>query len=118
MFCGLMGITMFASLGLPGLNGFVGEFLIFKGAFALVPWAAVLAVPRWSFTAVHFTVAAPAANGQAMAAANARPLKTVCIRFIWFPCFWGFFILTAMSNIIAGIGINFTRRKDYTQEEF
>ena len=28
---------MFASLGLPGLNGFIGEFLIFKGAFALTP---------------------------------------------------------------------------------
>ena len=28
-----MGIAVFSSLGLPGLNGFVGEFLIFKGAF-------------------------------------------------------------------------------------
>src|SRR5262249_53425239 len=42
VFCGLMGISMFASLGLPGLNGFVGEFLIFKGAFALSGWAAAL----------------------------------------------------------------------------
>jgi len=32
---GLMGIALFSSLGLPGLNGFVGEFLIFKGAFPL-----------------------------------------------------------------------------------
>src|SRR5262249_42676651 len=39
VFCGLMGITLFASLGLPGLNGFVGEFLIFKGSFGLVKWA-------------------------------------------------------------------------------
>ena len=35
VFCGLMGIALFSSLGLPGLNGFVGEFLIFKGAFPL-----------------------------------------------------------------------------------
>src|SRR5947208_11514415 len=28
VFCGLMGIALFSSLGLPGLNGFVGEFLI------------------------------------------------------------------------------------------
>jgi len=41
---GLMGIALFASLGLPGLNGFVGEFLIFKGAFSLVQWAAVISV--------------------------------------------------------------------------
>jgi len=38
VFCGLMGLSMFASLGLPGLNGFAGEFLIFKGAYALA-WA-------------------------------------------------------------------------------
>jgi len=44
VFCGLMGIATFASLGLPGLNGFVGEFLIFKGAFPLAPWAAALAL--------------------------------------------------------------------------
>lgn len=33
---GLFGITMFASLGLPGLAGFVGEFMIFQGSFPLV----------------------------------------------------------------------------------
>ena len=33
---GLMGIALFSSLGLPGLNGFVGEFLIFRGVFPLV----------------------------------------------------------------------------------
>ncbi len=35
VFCGLMGIALFSSLGLPGLNGFVSEFLIFRGAFSL-----------------------------------------------------------------------------------
>ncbi len=34
---------MFSSLGLPGLNGFVGEFLIFRGVFGLAPWAAAIA---------------------------------------------------------------------------
>jgi len=34
VFAGLMGITIFASLGLPGLCGFVGEFMIFKGSFS------------------------------------------------------------------------------------
>ena len=37
VFAGLMGIALFSSLGLPGLNGFIGEFLIFKGAFPLAP---------------------------------------------------------------------------------
>lgn len=43
IFAGLTGIALFSSLGLPGLNGFIGEFLIFRGVFGLVPWAAVVA---------------------------------------------------------------------------
>jgi NADH-quinone oxidoreductase subunit M len=49
---GLMGITVFASLGLPGLNGFVGEFLIFKGVFSLAGWAAAASVLGLLITAV------------------------------------------------------------------
>jgi len=52
VFCGLMGIALFSSLGLPGLNGFVGEFLIFKGVFPLTPWAAALAVIGLLVTAI------------------------------------------------------------------
>jgi NADH-quinone oxidoreductase subunit M len=37
--CGLMGFALFSALGLPGLNGFVGEFLIFRGVFPLA-WVA------------------------------------------------------------------------------
>ena len=49
---GLMGIAIFSSLGLPGLNGFVGEFLIFSGAFKLVWWSAALAAIGLFVTAV------------------------------------------------------------------
>jgi NADH-quinone oxidoreductase subunit M len=52
IFCGLMGIALFSSLGLPGLNGFVGEFLIFKGVFPLAPWAAAGAVIGLLVTAI------------------------------------------------------------------
>jgi NADH-quinone oxidoreductase subunit M len=52
VFCGLMGIAMFSSLGLPGLNGFVGEFLIFRGAFPLATWATALAVIGLLATAI------------------------------------------------------------------
>jgi NADH-quinone oxidoreductase subunit M len=44
VFAGFCGIAMFSSLGLPGLNGFVGEFLIFRGVFGLVPWAAAVSL--------------------------------------------------------------------------
>jgi NADH-quinone oxidoreductase subunit M len=52
VFTGLMGIALFSSLGLPGLNGFVGEFLIFKGVFPLAPWAAALATLGLLVTAI------------------------------------------------------------------
>jgi NADH-quinone oxidoreductase subunit M len=52
VFTGLMGIAIFSSLGLPGLNGFVGEFLVFKGVFPLAPWAAAVATIGLLVTAI------------------------------------------------------------------
>ena len=52
VFAGLMGIALFSSLGLPGLNGFIGEFLIFKGAFPLVTWATSISVLGLLVTAI------------------------------------------------------------------
>ena len=45
---------MFSSLGLPGLNGFVGEFLIFKGSFALAAGYTAVAVLGLLITAIVF----------------------------------------------------------------
>jgi NADH-quinone oxidoreductase subunit M len=39
----LYSIACFASLGLPGLSGFVSEYLIFTGSFATLPLATILA---------------------------------------------------------------------------
>lgn len=52
VFCGLMGIALFSSLGLPGLNGFIGEFLIFKGVFPLALCSAAVAVIGILVTAI------------------------------------------------------------------
>jgi NADH-quinone oxidoreductase subunit M len=44
IFSSLFLVVMFSSIGLPGLNGFVGEFLILVGAFAVTPgWTAAAA---------------------------------------------------------------------------
>ena len=51
---GLMGIAIFASVGLPGLNGFIGEFLIFKGAFPLAPIPTAIATLGLLMTAVFY----------------------------------------------------------------
>lgn len=52
VFAGLCGIAMFSSLGLPGLNGFVGEFLIFRGVFGLTPVAAAVSTLGLLATAI------------------------------------------------------------------
>ncbi len=43
VFAALLGFVVMASIGLPGLGGFVGEFLILLGSFGADPWAAVIA---------------------------------------------------------------------------
>ena len=46
-------VAMLASIGLPGLNGFVGELLILLGIFAASPWVAVLATASIILGAVY-----------------------------------------------------------------
>jgi NADH-quinone oxidoreductase subunit M len=52
VFAGLMGIVLFASLGLPGLNSFVSEFLVFRGVFPLAWVAATVSILGLLVTAV------------------------------------------------------------------
>ena len=61
---GFMGIALFSSLGLPGLNGFVGEFLIFRGVFPLSWISATVSVLGLLVTAaVILTVIQKVFNG-------------------------------------------------------
>jgi NADH-quinone oxidoreductase subunit M len=43
VYAATFGFFVFASAGLPGLSGFVGEFLALVGAFAFNPWVAAIA---------------------------------------------------------------------------
>jgi NADH-quinone oxidoreductase subunit M len=54
VYAGIMSLTCFASLGLPGLAGFVSEFLCFLGAFPAWKWAAILSVSGILVTAAFF----------------------------------------------------------------
>jgi NADH-quinone oxidoreductase subunit M len=70
---GLMGIALFSSLGLPGLNGFPGEFLIFRGVFPLAWVAATVSLLGLLVTAaVILTVIQKVFNG---------PVPEHCIGF-------------------------------------
>jgi NADH-quinone oxidoreductase subunit M len=53
VFAGLFGISAMASIGLPGLNGFIGEFMIFKGAWPVIMPMAALSLIGLVATAVY-----------------------------------------------------------------
>jgi NADH-quinone oxidoreductase subunit M len=46
-------LVMLSSIGVPGLNGFVGEFLVLIGAFASNRWWAVVAAAGVIFAAIY-----------------------------------------------------------------
>lgn len=45
-----------ASAGIPGLVGFVTEFLVFQGSYAAYPWQTLLCVVGTGLTAVYFVI--------------------------------------------------------------
>ncbi|AZB72327.1 NADH-quinone oxidoreductase subunit M [Synechococcus elongatus] len=51
---GLLLMAAMASAGIPGLVGFIAEFLIFQGSFAIFPWATVGCIAASGLTAVYF----------------------------------------------------------------
>ena len=53
-YTGLMGLAFFASLGLPGLAGFISEFLVLNGAFANLPWHTALSATSVIITAAYY----------------------------------------------------------------
>ena len=53
LLAGVFTVVMLSSIGLPGLNGFVGEFLILLGAFAAHRWWAVVATAGVVLAAVY-----------------------------------------------------------------
>jgi len=73
LLCGWMSVAMFSSLGLPGLNGFIGEFLIFKGSFAVAASFTAVAVIGLLVTAIVFA--------RAMQALFSGPLTESCSAF-------------------------------------
>jgi NADH-quinone oxidoreductase subunit M len=64
-YAAMFGLFTFASIGLPGLSGFIGEFLVVLGAFRANGWIAAAAMVvvvisavymLWMFQRVFFTV--------------------------------------------------------------
>jgi NADH-quinone oxidoreductase subunit M len=53
IYAGFFLFMIFASIGLPGLNGFVGEFLVLVGSYASLPVLAVIAASGVILAAIY-----------------------------------------------------------------
>jgi NADH-quinone oxidoreductase subunit M len=102
VFCGLMGISLFASLGLPGLSGFVGEFLIFKGAFALSGWSAAVSTLGLLVTAIFLlTLLQRVFNGPLNERWKTLPDLTAAERLVVVPAVLLMFALGIYPQLIT-----------------
>jgi NADH-quinone oxidoreductase subunit M len=52
-FAAILTVVALSSIGLPGTNGFVGEFLVLVGSFAEYPWATAIATTGVIFAAAY-----------------------------------------------------------------
>ncbi len=104
VFCGLMGIALFSSLGLPGLNGFIGEFLIFKGAFSLSTWATALSVIGLLITAVFLlTILQRVFNGPLNQRWSKLPDLTLTERMAVLPALSLMLVLGVYPQALLGL---------------
>jgi NADH-quinone oxidoreductase subunit M len=104
VFCGLMGIALFSSLGLPGLNGFVGEFLIFKGAFPLVTWATALSAIGLLLTAIFIlTILQRVFSGPLNTAWARLPDLSLTERLAVLPAIGLMFLLGVYPQVVLGV---------------
>ena len=52
----LLILSGMASAGIPGLVGFVAEFMVFQGSYAVFPWQTLLCIFASGLTAVYFVI--------------------------------------------------------------
>jgi NADH-quinone oxidoreductase subunit M len=103
VFCGLMGIALFSSLGLPGLNGFISEFLIFRGVFPLTWLSATISVLGLLITAaVILTVIQRVFNGPLTERWRAFPDLSVSERLAVAPALVLMLVLGLVPQLILG----------------
>jgi NADH-quinone oxidoreductase subunit M len=76
-------VITLSSIGLPGLNGFVGEFLILIGAFRWSPWFAAVAASGVILSAVYMLWMFQRVNYGAVTNPKNEGLKDLSTREWW-----------------------------------
>jgi NADH-quinone oxidoreductase subunit M len=102
---GMFVIAMFASIGLPGFSGFVGEFLSLLGAFLSSRWYAVVAATGVILAAVYLLWAVqraftgvPDDENRATPDIGARELLTV-VPLLGLSLFLGFYPRPVLDRV-------------------
>ena len=105
-------IVSLSSIGLPGLNGFIGEFLILMGSFisqSLSPWYAIVGATGVIFAAVYLlwmyqrvvfgSVKNPANEDLAdLSGRELAVLVPVLVLIVWIGIFPGTFLKTSAAS--------------------
>lgn len=112
VYTGMLSVTAFASLGLPGLAGFISEFLVFVGAFETYKWITVLAAPGVVLTAAYFLnmmqkmlLGKPNAKWEGLADMTSRELATV-VPLVVIMFFVGIYpkpLMNIMNTSLSGL---------------
>jgi NADH-quinone oxidoreductase subunit M len=105
VFGGLFIATTFASIGLPGFSGFIGEFLSLLGAFLTQRWYVVVAATGVILAAVYMLWAVqraftgePDDENSATADIGARELVTI-VPLLGLSLFLGFFPKPVLDRV-------------------
>jgi len=86
------------------LNGFVGEFLIFRGAFPLVTWATALSALGLLLTAVFIlTILQRVFYGPLNQSWSKMPDLTLKERLALFPAIALMFVLGVCPQLVLGV---------------
>ncbi len=111
IFAGLFLFTAFASAGLPGLNGFVGEFLVLLGSYARHPAATITAAfgvllaaiyLLWAYERV-FTGPNDKPENQGLKDLNAREIG-IMVPLVAMIIFLGVYPKPALDRIGPSVG--------------
>jgi NADH-quinone oxidoreductase subunit M len=103
-------MVMFSSVGLPGLNGFVGEFLILVGAFRVNVWYAAFAATGVVLSAVYLlwmyqrAMNGPITNGENERLSDLSPREIALLVAIGIFILWiGVYPKTFLDPIQASV---------------
>ena len=126
MFGGLFVIAAFASIGLPGFSGFIGEFLALLGAFLTSRWYVVVATTGVILAAVYMLWAVqrtltgePDGENSTMREISLREICTV-VPLLGLSLFLGFYpkpVLDRVQPSVERLVHHVEDRSDYKEPD-